>query len=58
LCKDELSAVVLSLPLAAICTIAAALGYEVIELPLLRTMKRLVLRKRQTPSQQPSVMVG
>ena len=58
LCKDEFSAVALALPLAAICTVAAALGYEVIELPLLRMMKKLVLRRRRPSGQQPSMMAG
>ena len=49
------AAVMLSLPIAVICTIAAAIGYEVLELPLLKLLKRWVLpgrkqRSRSLPS--------
>ena len=45
--KEEASAIWLSLPLAAICTIVAAVGYEAIELPLLKTTKKLLLPRRR-----------
>lgn len=39
----------LTIPIAAICTIAAAIGYEVIELPLLNILKtQLVLRRKNS----------
>lgn len=36
----------LSLPIATFCTMAAAVGYELVELPLLKVLKRLLLRRR------------
>lgn len=52
--RDVASAVWLSLTLTAVCTIAAAFGYELIELPLLKTMKKWLLPRRNR-SARPSV---
>lgn len=48
LCKDEFSTVWLSLPLALVSTVVAALGYEGVELPMLKAMKKWVLPRTRT----------
>jgi exopolysaccharide production protein ExoZ len=45
------AAVWLTVPMAAICTIAAAIGYEVVELPLLKVLKMWLLPRRNPPAQ-------
>lgn len=54
------AAVWLSLPIAAICTIGAAFGYQVIELPMLKALKNWLLprRKRQIYSPPPFSLKG
>jgi exopolysaccharide production protein ExoZ len=42
---SEEAAILLSFPLAIACTIIAAVGYEILELPLLNLMKRMFLRR-------------
>lgn len=48
--RDESSAVLISLPLALACTAVAAAGYEAIELPLLRVLKRMIMPSRSFQS--------
>lgn len=40
-------AVWLSLPISAFCTVAAAIGYDVVELPLLKALKKRILPLRK-----------
>ena len=44
--RSPSAAVWLSIPIAAVCTIAAAIGYQVIELPLLKVLKTWLLPRR------------
>lgn len=50
---SRLSAVWLSVPVAVVCTIAAAIGYEAIELPLLNILKACVLNQKSRPISRP-----
>lgn len=50
LVTDEASAVALAAPLAVACTLVAAIGYEIIERPLLNAMKRVLPRRRTARS--------
>jgi exopolysaccharide production protein ExoZ len=43
--SGEQAAILLSIPLAAACLVVAALGYEIVELPLLKVMRRLFQRR-------------
>jgi exopolysaccharide production protein ExoZ len=54
--ESRSAAVLLSFGLAIACAAIAAVGYETIELPLLKGIKRLVLnpRARQNPSRKAS----
>lgn len=56
LSRNEDAALFLALPLAAVCTIVAAVGYEIVELPLLKLMKRYFLRSSKRMV-QPSTVV-
>jgi exopolysaccharide production protein ExoZ len=54
---SERAAVLLSFPLSAVCVLVAAVGYQVVERPLLRALKRLFL-SRSKRSLAPSVALS
>jgi exopolysaccharide production protein ExoZ len=51
--RDKTAAILFAFPAAAICTAGAAFGYKLVELPLLRLMKRWLLRPSK-PRLEPS----
>ncbi len=53
--RNATAAIAISFPLALMCTGIAALGYEWIELPLLKFVKRLVLRSPRKMRRSPIV---